>query len=517
MNSVMLMTHFLRDFTGSEINILDLSREFIERGYEVSVASFEFGEPLASEFRQLSVKIIDLSRVDTITADLVWMQHFTVCDYCFSLKKINAKKVIFSSLSPFERLESPPFHIEFVDLILANSLETKRKISNMGIRADSIQVFPNPIRKEFFNDEYILPKCELKRVAIVSNHVPEEVYSACDLLKMNGIEVDIYGFSGNIVLVTPDLLSKYSAVITIGRTARYCLALGIPVYCYDRFGGPGWIVSENFQRADEFNFSGRCSGRKIPSEILFGEIMHGFAEVNSHLPLLRSRLIDSGSLSDHVSDVLSRLNSTEKTMVEDQYFRNFALRTLGMFSFGSLRREVQIFFDFGNGYHEKLSFRNNVGQHLGIKEFNFRVDHAVPFIRCRLDPLNDFVIFSIKQLVMIYEEGELELSSCELSDLHFDGSIFLRTKDPHIEFENNGPLGKSLKEIKLVIDYQAWGVEALEAIDNFFFEKNKREVVQLKNALDERSQDIIRMSNLQSCIWVNILRKIRSIFTSKKI
>ena len=69
-------------------------------------------------------------------------------------------------------------------------------------------------------------------------------------------DVDIIGgMHGQCV--NAELLKKYDVVITIGRTVQMGLVMGIPVYCYDHFGGPGYITTENIDFNEFYNFSGR--------------------------------------------------------------------------------------------------------------------------------------------------------------------------------------------------------------------------------------------------------------------
>ena len=47
------------------------------------------------------------------------------------------------------------------------------------------------------------------------------------------------------------------AVITIGRSAHFSLAAGVPVFTYDHFGGDGWLRDESFEESFDYNFTGR--------------------------------------------------------------------------------------------------------------------------------------------------------------------------------------------------------------------------------------------------------------------
>ena len=47
-------------------------------------------------------------------------------------------------------------------------------------------------------------------------------------------------------ITSAELLDHYDCVISIGKTVQYCLVQGIPVFLYDRFGGPGYLNESNY-------------------------------------------------------------------------------------------------------------------------------------------------------------------------------------------------------------------------------------------------------------------------------
>ncbi len=171
MRKILLTNHYLKDFTGSEIAVLDLAKEFLAKGDIVTVGTFNFADPMQTEFSKLNIRIIDLNSASAEHFDLIWAHHFTTLDTCLIDKGITADKIIFSSLSPYEPLESPPISINKVTLFLANSIETKNVLANMGINTENIYLFPNPVTDDFYVDA-TYPKYNLQKIAVVSNHIP---------------------------------------------------------------------------------------------------------------------------------------------------------------------------------------------------------------------------------------------------------------------------------------------------------------------------------------------------------
>ena len=122
------------------------------------------------------------------------------------------------------------------------SQECKESISNL---TDNIYVFKNSVSDAFFS----LTKKEtysLKNIAIISNHVPEELYALKE--QLNEYNVQIIGAGNTPTLITPTILSNYDLIITIGRTVQQCFAAKVPVYVYDHFGGPDTLPKKTFRK-----------------------------------------------------------------------------------------------------------------------------------------------------------------------------------------------------------------------------------------------------------------------------
>lgn len=268
---VLITNHHLVNYAGSELNVFDLARTLELFKYDVTVATFEYNYPIKEIFEDNQIKVINVLEADDECKiyDLIWSQHSPLLYYYIFEKKIRAQKIIFSSLSPFEPLEVPPAFVNDLTLCLANSQETKEQLLNEGVNENNIYILNNTVTNEFFdsyNDERVM---KLNKICIISNHIPPEIYESIKIFKDKGVQVDIFGKKHWFELVTPEKIKEYDCIISIGRSIQYGLAIGIPVYCYDKFGGPGWIHLNNIEQAEFYNFSGRCTNkRKTPEEIV---------------------------------------------------------------------------------------------------------------------------------------------------------------------------------------------------------------------------------------------------------
>lgn len=317
---ILLTNHHISDFGGSEINIFQLAKELISKGHEVIVGTFVHGDPIKSYFDRESIPVINLldNKYDTenLRFDLIWAHHWTTLDICIFQRNFSANKIYYSSLSPYEPLEAPPLYINDLDLCLANSFETKHKLIEDGVKEELIKVFANYVPNEFLACEKNI-NTNLNKICIVSNHVPQELRGIVSLLDSAGVVVDIYGMQDNYQLITPEILSNYSAVITIGKTVQYALGMGIPVYCYDRFGGPGWINSNNILQALRYNFSGRCVNRKLSASAIVTEIISGYESILAEITNCQNVIIENFHLSKMIDDLFSEVSNKKVNKTEE--------------------------------------------------------------------------------------------------------------------------------------------------------------------------------------------------------
>lgn len=197
------------------------------------------------------------------------------------------------------------------DLILYNSVETQEAINKRVKIAKSRQlVFPNPVPDSF----YTKPRKEtlkIKKVIAISNHLTLEVKKALKLLNEQNISTEFIGLPNNQKIVDEKLLKNVDVVISIGKTVQYCLATATPVYCYDHFGGPGYLNTHNFGKAKKLNFSGRGFKRKN-SNTIKNEIIKGFLQNQKDIISLRRKFGDSFKLSENMNTIFTKVNNNPK-------------------------------------------------------------------------------------------------------------------------------------------------------------------------------------------------------------
>ncbi|GJE69270.1 hypothetical protein [Methylorubrum podarium] len=315
---VLISTGKLIHFTGSEIVALETAEWFQAQGHEVVLAAHTisnfFIDHFDSDFRLSTLH--DLPSV--FDFDFVWCQHLSMLPFFRTYEKIDKLPFIaLVSLSPYEPLEKPDnYLIKYLGLpLVVNSQETADAVvpsNQVGLR---IINFKNAAPSHFWS--YVVQASNtLKCIAVVSNHIPEELIESILTLQKAGIKVIVFGMGHEFRRLQAAGFSYVDAVVTIGKTVPYAIALGIPVYMYDRFGGDGWLSLSNFDQAAHYNFSGRPNLQKKSSEIIEKEILNGFADAQQGCSLLRNKAQAAGYVLDDQLEHLFSILADEATIFD---------------------------------------------------------------------------------------------------------------------------------------------------------------------------------------------------------
>ncbi len=323
-----LITNFeIKNYSGSEINAITIFKRLKQLGHNVYLAALNFDFPLLSEIRDDIDSLINILDGDfdfsSIVFDVVWVHHSFLLDWLIFDKGLRAKKIINSSLSPVEVLEVPPIYANYINMCVANSKETEDKLKSYDI--NNVYLLENYSFNEYFDRQINIS--ELKNIAVVSNHVPNELLEAIESLKNLGYNVQIYGLQGKQEFITDKVLENYDVVITIGKTVQYSMSLKIPVYIYDRFGGPGYLTMENVELNRAHNFSGRGYYKK-DAQTIVSEVVDHFSKTLNELEALKTYAKNNFCFEQKVDDVLFRLQQMKDVDLDiikekyDKYIRN---------------------------------------------------------------------------------------------------------------------------------------------------------------------------------------------------
>lgn len=325
MKTIAFTNSFFKDFTGSELAVLDAAKYFIKNGYRVYIFTFDSGKPLLSEISsEITVINILKDKIPNLKVDILWGQHWAVMTKLLENQNFYAEKIIHFSLSPYHEYEREPKYATSLSKCFANAYETAfvRENENPNLK---INIFNNSVLPEFFNIS-AKPNSILKKLAIVSNNgvfLPGNKFEK--LITKNNIEIKFFGTNANKKIITPNDLIGFDAVLTIGRTVQYAMALGIPVFCYDRFGGPGYINLSNWQQCEKMNYSGRtviCRNEDVEQQLInnhdikkiVNDLINNYSKTLNDLSQLQEIARDRYNLFKNIEVALENLPNSNLTM-----------------------------------------------------------------------------------------------------------------------------------------------------------------------------------------------------------
>ena len=321
MKRALVLTNHLHAWAGSEIVSLEVSEVLINQEYETCLVAnvvapdiYEIGNEIGATVSN------EPSKFDLRDFDFVWGQHF-VAPLCKGFAQLDEFSGSFNSvhLSPFESFElaALSYTKRIGANIVTNSTETLNKIKSFYNNLLSIHNLNNATTHQFVESKkYETNQVEsIKNILIVSNHIPNEVIEACQILEKKGLIIAAFGKGQkNYMRIKKEHIKKFDVIISIGKTVQYGILSRRPVFCYDRFGGPGYITEKNFPKALEYNFSGRCSNRKLSAKDLSDEILNGYEKAKKSVNDvfdLSSNIFDLDLFIKKLSHVKTKLKTNQ--------------------------------------------------------------------------------------------------------------------------------------------------------------------------------------------------------------
>jgi hypothetical protein len=246
--NILITNNHLKNYAGSELTTLDLAKVFNSRGHSVIVAAFEVGEPFSKHFEGIA-DVYDINTFDKDTleneVDLVWCHHNRTYEYLKERTKImHSCPSVFYSQGPYHVLERLPEDMYEQTLILNVSEETE----SINGKSNGI-LRPGPWWRDLVAQNRQGPYQDY----MISNHISDAAAMLFDYKK----DIKVIGEGHETTLVNAELLKDASSIVSIGRTVYLALCMNIPIYCFDHFGGPGWIEWYNWLENEKFNYSGR--------------------------------------------------------------------------------------------------------------------------------------------------------------------------------------------------------------------------------------------------------------------
>lgn len=312
---MLLTVAYLDGLHGSVMHVAELSSYLVNIGWDVSVAAIHIDEKKIKGLFDGRVVLKPIFEIHGESFDVIWSYHFLTVGALFA-NEVRCRKLIYGCLSWFEKLETPPVFWEHCSVVHAVSRECAELLGKMyDLPKERFTVVENWLPDNYYAYKSD-PKSKVRKIGVVSNHPPKEIKDLGLLFGKDSVCVEYIG-GKNSRIVTPNLLSQYDVIVSIGKTVQYALGMGIPVYLYDRFGGCGYITLDNFERANWYNFSGRCICRKLDSVQIYDEICEGYFSVLKQLDGLRDLAVDKFLLSKNVDFILEKASKVPCVDLEE--------------------------------------------------------------------------------------------------------------------------------------------------------------------------------------------------------
>jgi hypothetical protein len=340
----LVLNHHFGEFTGSEINAFQLCVALREAGHEADIGTVELRGPMQRLAERQGICVHSLLNEEgpALEYDVIWAHHAPVLTHVVFRRTLAPCRVIFSSLSPLTPMECPPTYFAELPLLLAHSPRNLEYLLGLGVAADRVRYFPNFAPKAFLATPRPSHNRGLQRMAVVSNHPPDEVRLMAEVARQDGLHVDFIG-GDTSRFVDETVLPGYDLVVSIGKTVQYAFAQRVPVYCYDHFGGPGYIDADNFEKAEEGNFCGRSFWRKLTAAELYADIQAGYARATGEvLEFLHAQAKARFSLETNLARVCAELESMPFTDLDGLRKRHGVAGRLNDVYMGCLRHRLAI-------------------------------------------------------------------------------------------------------------------------------------------------------------------------------
>lgn len=370
MKKKVLLTNFnMVNYSGSELDTLTVANYFLSKNYDVTIFTIEAGYPLLNEIDE-KIKIIECVESHRLENhyDLIWSHHYPLLDYLLFIKKIAFDHVAYISLSLYEPYETIPPYYKDLDYVSILSKEGLDGLKEDGYDISNINILGNYSFKKYFDGKRKNLNKKIKKICVVSNHVPKEIIECKKIFETNNVQFDIYGKEYKYVKVDDKLLKQYDVVISIGKTIYYGLSLKMPVYIYDHFGGDGYIKEDNIEKSHYYNFSGRYSRIKYTGNELYNDIVKNYDAAVNSAEYNYNYAYKNFCFEEQMNKIINQINSKKQfniNIINNNYQMYIKISGLFMREMinvyrkyniinGDLKR-CKVYYDYGKDFLEKDS------------------------------------------------------------------------------------------------------------------------------------------------------------------
>lgn len=316
---ILIVTQYLDNFSGSELFVLNISKELTDNGHDVSIFSPVLGK-IAEKARGMGISVTDnLLDYKNEKFDIIHAQHNPTAILARSV--FPKTPMVFMSHGFLPELEQPPSIDLGIEKFIVLSEETKEHlVKNHLIPEAKITFLNNSIDTEKFYPKR-KPTKRPRKILVISNHYTEEVKkviegAATDL----NMEVVHAGMPDNPVPseAMPDYINQSDIVVTLGLGALEAMACARNVIIYDIHGADGMVDEKNFFEIRKNNFSGRRYKYKYSKDSFKKELLKYKPMIGEQL---RKIVLEEHAFKKMAEDLLKLYSTFKDSKVETNFKR----------------------------------------------------------------------------------------------------------------------------------------------------------------------------------------------------
>lgn len=299
--NILIATHHLNGYTGSEILTKTLAVALRRNGHKVTVYS-KYIDKIRTEFERFGIKLTDdLASIKNEKFDIAHVHHnINAIEIRYYFPTLH---IVFYSQGVLPFLEQPPIIDLGIKKYLALSEEIRDNLISKGVKSSEIEIIRNFVDQDLFHSQNEISSIP-RNVLVISGRL--------DTLRENIIKRSCERAGLNCKFVGGrhesveqkkliELIKQCDIVFSLGRGAIESMMCGRVTIIYDYLGGDGMVTPDTFDEIKKNNFSGRRFHYEYNEEELIAELKKYHKEFGA---IIRQKIIEEYSIDSVIPKLL---------------------------------------------------------------------------------------------------------------------------------------------------------------------------------------------------------------------
>ena len=278
--NILITTHQLANFAGSELYTFQLAKGLSEAGHRVTVYS-RYVDVFESLFALEKIHLVmDLNEVKKKHFDVAHVQHnITALEVRQLFPEV---PIFFLSHSGVAFLEHVPLIDVNISLYGAVSEYVKASLKKQGVLKRNVVVVNNLIDEKLFSSVQSINDVP-KQAVIISNRIDSQTESRIEkACKKLGIKLKKVGarFESVPNEELPQIINDADIVFSLGRGVMETMMCGRVPFILDFKGGDGMVTPQTYSHLESCHFNGTLRGQKFTVAQIVKEIREKYSVAN---------------------------------------------------------------------------------------------------------------------------------------------------------------------------------------------------------------------------------------------